>query len=267
MISIIMAAFNSDQFIKTSIRSVLNQSMKNFELLIINDGSTDYTEAYIKTFDDERIKYFYQKHKGVSIARNLGLEKMSGNYFCFLDADDYLPPRSLEYRYNKFQNNDNLEFVDGIINTFSTDLKSKIKTWKPVFSGYPLPELLEINDTCFFGLTWMIRKRADITYRFREGISHGEDLMFFIDIARHGGLYDFVDKVILHYRKGHKSAMGDLNGLEKGYHQIYQSLKASDVALPHQTLQFKRKAKNIIFNSYLGNYQLISAVRSLGRKW
>jgi hypothetical protein len=192
---------------------------------------------------------------------------MSGDYFCFLDADDFMPPRSLEYRYNKFQNNDKLEFVDGVINTFSKDLITKIQTWKPSYSGNPLNELLNLNGSCFFGLTWMIRKRDKIIYQFQENITHGEDLLFLIDIAKYGGLYDFVEEDVLHYRKGHKSAMSDLNGLEEGYHQIYQSLKASDVASPHQTLHFKRKAKNIIFNSYLGNYQLINAVRSLGRKW
>lgn len=262
-----MAAFNSDQYIETSIISVLNQTLKDFELLIINDGSVDNTEACINMFQDTRIRYFYQEHKGVSAARNLGLEKMSGEYFCFLDADDYMPPRSLEDRYNKFKNREELVFVDGTINTFSMDLGTKINTWQPSYTGNPLGELLKISNSCFFGLTWMIRKKSGIIYQFREDIAHGEDLLFLIDIAKQGGIYDFIDDVVLHYRKGHKSAMSDLYGLEKGYHQVYRSIKASKSASENQILHFKRKAKNIIFNSYLGNYQLISALRSLGRKW
>jgi glycosyltransferase involved in cell wall biosynthesis len=262
-----MAAFNSDQFIETSMRSVLDQTMEDFELLIINDGSVDDSEQIVLGYKDQRIKYYFQENKGVSAARNLGLEKMSGDYFCFLDADDFMPPRSLEYRYNKFQNREELEFVDGEINTFSRDLKTKINTWQPSYSGNPLSELLKISDSCFFGLTWMIRKRSNITYRFQENISHGEDLLFFIDISKHGGLYDFVDEDVLHYRKGHKSAMNDLKGLEEGYHQIYQALKVSKVTTLKQTSYFKRKARNIIFNSYLGNYQFINALQSIWRKW
>lgn len=262
-----MAAFNSDQFIETSMRSVLDQTMEDFELLIINDGGIDDSEQIVLGYKDQRIKYYFQENKGVSAARNLGLEKMSGDYFCFLDADDYMPPRSLENRYNKFQNREELEFVDGEINTFSKDLKTKINTWKPSYSGNPLSELLKISDSCFFGLTWMIRRRANITYRFQKNISHGEDLLFFIDISKHGGLYDFVDEDVLHYRKGHKSAMSDLKGLEEGYHQIYQALKVSEVTTLNQTSYFKRKARNIIFNSYLGNYQFINALQSIWRKW
>jgi glycosyltransferase involved in cell wall biosynthesis len=267
MVSIIIPCYNADKYLKVSIDSIIAQTYTNWELLIIDDGSTDNTEAFIKTFKDERIQYFYQQHKGVSAARNLGLEKMSGDYFCFLDADDYMPPRSLENRYNKFQNREELEFVDGVINTFSKDLKTKLKTWKPSYSGNPLGELLKISDSCFFGLTWMIRKKAHIKYRFQENISHGEDLLFFLEISKHGGLYDFVDDDVLHYRKGHKSAMSDLKGLEEGYHQIYQALRVSEVASVNQASHFKRKARKIIFNSYLGNYQLISAFRSLRRKW
>ena len=268
MVSIILPFYNAGKYLADSIDSILGQTYTDWELLIINDGSIDDSEKIISDFNDSRIKYFSQKkNKGVSGARNLGLEIMSGDFFCFLDADDFMPPRSLELRYQKFQNNDNLEFVDGIIDTFSSDLKTKINTWKPSYSGNPLKELLKINDSCFFGLTWMIKKRADITYRFPEDITHGEDLLFFIELARHGGIYDFVDEAVLHYRKGHESAMSDLSGLENGYHQVYQAIKASKSASANQILHFKRKARKIIFNSYLGNYQVFNALRSLGRKW
>lgn len=262
-----MAAFNSDQFIETSIRSVLNQTLKDFELLIINDGSIDNTEAYINTFLDTRIQYLYQEHKGVSAARNLGLEKMSGDYFCFLDADDYMPPKSLEYRYNKFKKSEELEFIDGMIDFYNKDLKTKINFWKPSFSGNPLSQLLNLNDSCFFGLTWMIKRNKNINYRFNENVSHGEDLLFFIEITRHGGIYDYVDEVTLHYRKGHNSAMNDLRGLENGYHYIYNSIKNLKEASPDSVKNFKESAKKIIFKSYLGNYQLINAILSLFKKW
>lgn len=267
MISIIMAAYNAGKYINTAIESVINQSINEWELLIINDGSTDETESKILNYNDSRIKYFSQSNRGVSTARNIGLSNMSGNYFCFLDADDYMPTQSLELRYQKFLQNPDIEFIDGNVNIYYNELKKKSKTWEPSFQGFPFNELLKISNTCFFGLTWMIRRNKNQIYQFNEKISHGEDLLFFIELASSGGKYDFVDDVILHYRKGHSSAMKNLRGLENGYHLIYESIKDIDEIPEVQVRQFKKITRSIIFKSYLGNYQMINALLSLTKKW
>jgi glycosyltransferase involved in cell wall biosynthesis len=266
-VSVIMAAFNAEQYINSSIKSVLNQTLKDWELLIINDGSTDETENIIKSFSDRRIKYFSQENQGVSKARNIGLSNMLGDYFCFLDADDYMPPESLEIRYRMFLKQPSIEFIDGIVHIYNRDFTKKMNQWEPAFQGNPLNQLLQISSSCFFSPTWMIRRNANQCYRFNENISHGEDLLFFIELALNGGKYDFVNEVILHYRKGHSSAMKDLHGLENGYHRIYDSLKENDKIPLEQVEQFKQIAGRIIFKSYLGNYQIANAFLSLTRKW
>ena len=159
-----MAAYNAGQYIKVSIESVLNQTLKNWELIIINDGSSDDTEDKIKFYDDSRIKYLVQSNRGVSTARNIGLSLMAGNFFCFLDADDFLPPESLEHRYNKMVRNPEIEFLDGKVCIYDRDLKRKIKSWKPTFQGNPLNELLKISNSCFFSPTWMIRRTTNQNY-------------------------------------------------------------------------------------------------------
>ena len=100
-VSIIMPVYNAGKYINRAIDSVINQSFQNWELLIINDGSTDDSEHKINEYSDKRIKYFQQINQGVSSARNQGLRHMNGGYFCFLDADDYLPSGSIESRYHK----------------------------------------------------------------------------------------------------------------------------------------------------------------------
>ena len=87
-ISIILPVFNGEKFIGKAIESVLNQSLNDFELIIVNDGSTDSTLDIITSFDDERIKVIDQNNKGPGQARNNGLEIASGEYVMFLDADD-----------------------------------------------------------------------------------------------------------------------------------------------------------------------------------
>ena len=94
--SIIIPLFNKENFIESTLKSVLNQSFGDFEVLIINDGSTDKSEEKVLNFKDPRIHYFYKENGGVSTARNFGIEKATSNYITFIDADDYWYPDFLQ---------------------------------------------------------------------------------------------------------------------------------------------------------------------------
>lgn len=87
--SIIIPVFNKERFVAKTLKSVLSQSFIDFEIIIINDGSTDKSEAEILAITDERILYFLKENEGVAVARNLGIGKASADYICFLDADDF----------------------------------------------------------------------------------------------------------------------------------------------------------------------------------
>ena len=89
LVSIIIPTYNRETKISRAINSVVNQTYKNWELIIIDDGSKDDTKNVIKPYlKDKRIKYFYQKNSGVASARNLGIKKSTGEYLAFLDSDD-----------------------------------------------------------------------------------------------------------------------------------------------------------------------------------
>jgi len=90
-ISVIIPTYNRSGLVKDAIESVLQQSLTDFELLIVDDGSTDDTATVIRDISDRRIKYFYKKNGGVSGARNFGLLKAKGEYIAFLDSDDLWP--------------------------------------------------------------------------------------------------------------------------------------------------------------------------------
>jgi len=94
--SIIIPLFNKENFIENTLKSVLNQSFRDFEVLIINDGSTDKSEEKVFEFKDTRIHYFYKENGGVSAARNFGIEKAQSDYITFIDADDFWYPNFLE---------------------------------------------------------------------------------------------------------------------------------------------------------------------------
>ena len=103
MISIIIPAYNAADYLAQTIESVLNQTYSDFELILIDDGSTDRTREIIKDYQckDARIKYFYKENGGVSSARNLGLQKATGDFVSFLDSDDLWDRRFLESMYHK----------------------------------------------------------------------------------------------------------------------------------------------------------------------
>ena len=93
--SIIIPVFNKERFVAKTLKSVLNQTFSDFEIIIINDGSTDQSETEILTHKDPKIHYFSKANEGVAIARNIGIEKARGEYICFLDADDFWYPNFL----------------------------------------------------------------------------------------------------------------------------------------------------------------------------
>jgi glycosyltransferase involved in cell wall biosynthesis len=94
--SVVIPLFNKEKDILATINSVLNQSYSNFEVIIIDDGSTDLSVEIINKIKDDRINLFTKKNEGVSIARNLGVANASSTFIAFLDADDYWYPDHLE---------------------------------------------------------------------------------------------------------------------------------------------------------------------------
>jgi glycosyltransferase involved in cell wall biosynthesis len=116
--SIILPTYNRAHLIKTAVNSVLMQTFLDWELIIVDDGSTDNTKEVISEFSssERRIKYFYQENQERSIARNNGIEQSSGQYICFLDSDDYFLPEKLEQLHNFIKvsiQNDSV-FYDGL---------------------------------------------------------------------------------------------------------------------------------------------------------
>lgn len=95
-VSVNIPCFNSEKYIKQTLQSVLNQTFEDFEIIAVNDGSTDRTEEIVKTFSDPRIKYYYQKNMGLSNTRNRQLALSSGDFIAFLDHDDIWMPEKLE---------------------------------------------------------------------------------------------------------------------------------------------------------------------------
>lgn len=93
-VSIIVPVHNAEKYIVKCLDSILNQTYKNIEVIVVNSGSTDKSEEIIKQYDS--IKYMDAGNNGVSVARNIGIENVTGDYFCFVDADDYIDEKLID---------------------------------------------------------------------------------------------------------------------------------------------------------------------------
>lgn len=257
-----MPAYNAASFIAEAIQSVLDQDHANFELLIINDGSTDETKEIVHSFSDKRISYYEQTNKGVSAARNVGLDNMRGDYFCFLDSDDLYPEKSLSSRVFVLNENSNVSFVDGAVLKIDESGDKNLNTWRPNFKGNPLEDLILLTGKSFFGQSWLIRREVLRDIRFKEGMTHGEDLLFYLMLSRNKkNKYTYTDETILKYRIHPKSAMhGDLKKLELAYKQINDVI--SDWVEVSMDLKraYRKKTSSIMIKSYLRNFEVRSSL-------
>lgn len=107
-VSIIVPVYNTSKYLSRCIDSIINQTLDDIEIIIINDGSTDESHKIIEKYKDLRIKYYKRKNFGIGSSRNFGISKSSGEYICFVDSDDYLNSFFCEEMYNKCSK-DNLD--------------------------------------------------------------------------------------------------------------------------------------------------------------
>jgi len=223
-VSIVMPAYNAGPYIDEAIRSALDQTHHGLELIVVNDGSTDDTRAIIERFSDPRIVFIDQPNGGIGRARNAALERVSGDFLCFLDADDVMPPNSIKARLDILLRDPGLSFADGTVVFKDRTLNRVLRERVPSFTGEPLNALALFDRSCFFGNTWLIRLEKNFTYRFDTAITHAEDLLFYLYMAQ-GRRYDHTTEPVLFYRITGHSSMTRLDGLENSYLHVNQWMR------------------------------------------
>ena len=177
-ISVIIPTYNRSEQLREAVNGILKQTFTDFEVLVIDDGSTDDTPEVIKQISDNRIKYFYKVNGGASSARNLGLTKAQGQYIALLDDDDLWPENYLAAMIDKMEENKDYGLAYALFKIIVPDgsLKAGFKPER-YFSGW-----LTQN---FFGTSPCINPSATI---FRQSTRNG---MFFDEFLKSGDDYDF----------------------------------------------------------------------------
>lgn len=198
-----MAAKNYARFLPAAVESVMAQSFADWELVIIDDGSTDATPAAVQPFlSDSRVRYFRSDRLGQSRAKNLGIGLSRSEFIAFLDADDAWLPAKLEKQLALFEGRPEIGVV--YCRRKLMDEEGKILPAKPqaaLHRGRVLTEMFVQNFVCFSSA--MVRRRVfEHVGSFDPLWDLSIDYDLWLRVAKHHGL-DFVDEELVLYRTGH----------------------------------------------------------------
>ena len=146
MVSVIIPCYNAAPFIEEALQSVVSQTLTSWELVVVDDGSTDDTASRVKAFSDARIRYFYKSNTGVADTRNFGITLAMGKYIAFLDADDLFLPQNLEKKVLFLEQHPLIPLVHAAETVFDSESGNIVNTSFGK-SGTVLNDLLEMKGT------------------------------------------------------------------------------------------------------------------------
>lgn len=254
LISIIIPCYNAEKYIAETIQSVINQTHKNWELIIVNDGSTDNSIEIINKYIDldNRIKLINKENTGVSDTRNKGIVLAKGEFMAFLDADDVWNSDFLESTLLKFSSDHSLGLVHSdnqIINEYSEKL-GQINT---SFEGYVLDKLLLGGENEYiFAISSVVVKKEVVENvgQFDVRLSNGADHEFYFRVANKYKI-GRVPKIGIYYRLHANNMHANIELLEKDTLAIYK--KADETNLFKNSI-FRRKCYSTIYLILAGSW-------------
>ncbi|MEX2336155.1 MAG: glycosyltransferase [Fulvivirga sp.] len=180
LISIIIPCYNDAHYLPVAIESAIKQTYERTEIIVVDDGSSDNTPGVTTTYP--KVKYVYQKNKGLSAARNFGVLNSNGEYLVFFDADDWLFPNAVETNISYFIKNPKLAVVSGAYDLVFTDKKIVEERINKIEKDHYC-HLLQGN---FIGVpaVAMVKRDAFEEFKFDESLKACEDYDFFLKVFR-----------------------------------------------------------------------------------
>lgn len=222
-ISVIVPCYNQSQFLDQALHSVLSQSFNFWECIIINDGSTDNTEQVARkwTEKDQRFKYLYQENKGLSCARNFGIQNSKGDFILPLDADDKISSSYLSFAIKAFEKDPLLKIV------YCKAEKFGLQDGPLELQPFSLKELC-YNNMIFCSALFK-KEDWEKVNGYDSHMTYGwEDWEFWIAILKNGGNVHRLEEVGFFYRIKKDSMLKRLNPAQMKELYGYMNIKHAD---------------------------------------
>lgn len=277
LISIVIPVYNAEKYLEQCLNSITNQTYKNFEVILVNDGSIDHSESICMDFVkvDTRFKYFTKVNGGASSARNLGLDNAQGKYITFIDADDWVDENHLEVLINNIKEN-NSDMAVSSIKKFDNVSRFKFRVYsnqEKYLLNYNklnreeflviLPKLIHASNSYKIAVSKLFKKELVMDIRFDESIVYGEDLDFFFKIYNNISIISCVDEVTYVYRRHNESTSSKFNQQYAEqelliYKKIYEKIEELGLPTIHyyttirDLLEFQKDflENRVLFNEY-----------------
>ena len=278
LISIVIPVYNAEKYLEQCLNSIKNQTYKNFEVILVNDGSIDNSESICKEFveSDTRFRYYLKANGGASSARNLGLDNAQGKYITFIDADDWVDENHLEVLINNIKEN-NSDMAVSSIKKFDNVSRFKFRVYsnqEKYLLNYNklnreeflviLPKLIHASNSYKIAVSKLFKKELVTDVRFDESIVYGEDLEFFFKIYNNISSISYVDEVTYIYRLHNESTSSKFNQQYAEqvlliYKKIYEKIEELGLPTIHyyntirDLLEFRKDflENRVLFNEYL----------------
>lgn len=243
IVSIIIPFYNRFKWVDAAVRSVLDQTLTDFELIMVDDGSDE--DGSFETKDDPRIRYVKQENKGPAAARNTGIKLANGKYIAFLDSDDLFFPNKLEIQVNYMENNPYIGLSHTSYLRINADGEHIERIDSGKFTGRVYPGIISYCPIAT--PTVMVRRDIVNDLRFEESFRSGEDVILWINIAKiyeiHG-IDEILSKVRIH----------GCNTIHDPIKQLFGNIAIQEYAFERDSslsFLFKLKSKSTIFR-YIG---------------
>lgn len=280
LISIIVPIYNKEDYLPQCLDSIINQSYTNFEVLLVNDGSTDSSGIICQEYAerDSRFRYIEKENGGVSSARNLGLERSEGAYITFIDSDDWVEFNYLEVLYNALRENNadvaissyKSYYLDGkfYLRVYSSQEEEFLRIGKrnrDVFLE-EFPKLGKLNHDFHCIASKLFKRELLESQKFDESINYGEDLYFFFNLYLKMQSIVYVKEATYIYRQhGTNITLNFTESLALQEIQIHEQILKSAESQGIATFYYLEKLKYLVslrieqfpYSDAIKNYETI----------
>lgn len=259
MVSVIIVVCNGEKHINEAIESVLNQTYKNIELIVVDDGSTDSTSNIVRRYKD--VKYIFQDHKGQCAARNLAMKNVHGDYITFIGADDVYINTKIEKQLQVLNENPEVDVVynDLIVMDKKLDYLHILKNNERYNNKEDLLANTFYKQSIKGPICMMIRRDALKDIKWDEKLKYAGDYKYIIDLANDHE-FKYLEETLYEYRKYKKNSDNSYKKAIKEEIQILRNIGINKINKSVDKSTYTNYEKNLLISKiYIKIYELEEA--------